>query len=97
MQVIDVQGVDMAYLLSRVEEGETFVLERGGQPIARLVPEPAPKESAEVMARRRTEGFGFLKGKMVVPDDIKTPFAAEIEEMFYGNPNKFSRESSSED
>jgi hypothetical protein len=27
--------------------------------------------------------IGFLKGKIVVPDDIKTPFAAEIEQLFY--------------
>jgi len=29
-------------------------------------------------------GLGY-----VVPDDIKAPFKDEIEEMFYGNPDKF--------
>ncbi len=28
--------------------------------------------------------LGFLRGKFTVPDDIKTPFQEEIEEMFYG-------------
>jgi hypothetical protein len=25
-----------------------------------------------------------MKGRITVPDDIKAPFAAEIDEMFYG-------------
>ena len=41
-----------------------------------IVPErPAPPQ-------RR---IGFMAGEFTVPDDIKTPFAAEIEEMFYGH------------
>ncbi|MNN84961.1 hypothetical protein D3C81_2021790 [compost metagenome] len=28
--------------------------------------------------------IGALKGLYVVPDDIDTPFASEIEDMFYG-------------
>ncbi|MFC5698861.1 hypothetical protein ACFPU0_25385 [Pseudomonas sp. GCM10022186] len=31
-----------------------------------------------------TKRLGALKGVIVVPDDIDTPFTAEIEEMFYG-------------
>jgi hypothetical protein len=33
-------------------------------------------------AKRR---LGFLRGQLTVPDDIKTMFADEIEEMFYGS------------
>jgi hypothetical protein len=29
--------------------------------------------------------IGSMKGQFTVPDDIKTMFAAEIEEMFYGS------------
>jgi hypothetical protein len=29
--------------------------------------------------------IGFMAGKYSVPDDIDAPFAAEIEEMFYGH------------
>jgi hypothetical protein len=29
--------------------------------------------------------IGFMAGKYTVPDDIDTPFAAEIEELFYGH------------
>lgn len=45
---------------------------------------------ARINAAKRTEvvqpkhRLGILKGRIKVPDDIKTPFAAEIEEMFYG-------------
>ena len=41
-----------------------------------LVPELPP------LRRRR---IGFTAGKYTVPHDIKTPFAAEIEELFYGH------------
>ena len=37
-----------------------------------------------------------MKGKCTVPDDIKTPFAAEIEELFYGG-DKFSPENGNEE
>ena len=34
--------------------------------------------------------LGMLDGQFNVPDDFDTMFADEIEEMFYGNPDKFS-------
>jgi hypothetical protein len=47
-----------------------------------------PEEPA--LTERR---LGSLKGQFTVPDDIKTMFAEEIEEMFYGPEalNKFDR------
>ena len=43
--------------------------------------EPLPVAQSATAKRR----FGFLKGQITVPDDIKTMFAEEIEEMFYGD------------
>jgi hypothetical protein len=34
--------------------------------------------------KRGNRRLGFMKGLYTVPNDIKTPFAKEIEEMFYG-------------
>jgi hypothetical protein len=34
--------------------------------------------------------LGLLDGQFRVPDDFDTMFGDEIEEMFYGNPDKFS-------
>jgi hypothetical protein len=41
----------------------------------------------------RHRRIGFMKGQITCPDDIKTMFAEEIEEMFYGPEalNKFDR------
>lgn len=66
-------------LLDRAAKGETIVIAKAGKPYARLL----PLESREETAKRR---IGFMKGQMTVPDDIKTPYADEIEEMFYGKP-----------
>jgi len=42
--------------------------------------EPPPADQCAMQKRR----LGFLNGQHTVPDDIKTMFAEEIEEMFYG-------------
>ena len=65
--------------LARAAKGETITIAKAGKPIAKLVPlDEAPKK---VVQR-----IGFMAGEGVVPDDIKTPFKDEIEEMFYGKP-----------
>ncbi len=88
MQTIDVQETTLDALLLHVADGETIVLERDGSPVASIF--PVKKTSQSGAAPRPESGFGFLKGRFRAPDDIKTPFAAEIEDMFYGNPDKFS-------
>lgn len=64
-------------LLDRAHRGETIILAKAGKPYARLVP-------IEAEAPRPARRIGFMKGEFTLPDDIKTPFADEIEEMFYG-------------
>lgn len=68
-------------LVARAKAGETIIVAKAGEPQARLVPIEEP--AAPV---KRT--FGWLRGRFEVPDDIKTPFKAEIEEMFYGDPDR---------
>jgi hypothetical protein len=46
-----------------------------------LAGEPSPVKRSTTAKRL----IGCMKGKMVVPNDIKTMFADEIEEMFYGD------------
>ena len=70
-------------LIDKVSKGESFIIAKAGKPIGKLVPldEPgAPK-------KRR---IGFMKGMFKTPDDFDTMMADEIEEMFYGNPDKFT-------
>lgn len=72
----------LSRLVDEAENGESFVIAKAGKP--KVLVTQIPVSKAKPKSR-----IGFLKGKITVPDDIKTPFSAEIEEMFYGNPEKF--------
>jgi prevent-host-death family protein len=85
-------------LVDAAERGETTILAKAGRPIAKIVPlnefavQP-PAENAEAptdvddilnsphIDRRR---FGFMKGKIKVPDDFDTMYQDEIIAMFEG-------------
>jgi prevent-host-death family protein len=69
----------LSRLVERAVQGEDIVIAKAGKAKVRLVPVDVREETA----KRR---IGFMKGRMTVPDDIKAPFAEEIEEMFYGKP-----------
>lgn len=58
-------------IIQLIEKGETIIITIKGVPVFRAI--PANKKR-----------IGLLAGMPPVPDDIKTPFAEEIEEMFYG-------------
>lgn len=66
-------------LLERAAKGETIVIAKAGKPYARLL----PLENAARPAKRK---LGFMLGEGAAPDDIKTPFADEIEVLFHGKP-----------
>lgn len=72
----------LSRLLERVSKGETFIIAKAGKPIGKLV----PLDETEAPKKRR---IGFMKGEIVIPDDFDTMMQDEIEEMFYGNPDKF--------
>jgi prevent-host-death family protein len=62
--------------VDEAEKGEPFVIAKAGKPKVKVVRIDAPEKP-----KRR---IGSLRGQIKVPDDIKTPFAKEIEKMFYG-------------
>lgn len=69
----------LSRLLDRAAKGETITIAKAGKPVAKLV--PLDEEPKKVVQR-----IGFMEGEGVIPDDIKTPFKDEIEEIFYGKP-----------
>jgi len=66
-------GGGLSALLDRVATGEEIVLDRGGRPVAKLVPLPA--------APRRP---GRLKGRIAIGSDFDEPLPADIAAAFRG-------------
>ena len=68
----------LSRLVEEAANGESFVIAKAGKPMVKVTrldaPEPKPRRQ-----------FGFLRGKMTIPDDFDTMFEKEIEEMFYGS------------
>ena len=67
----------LSKLIAEAANGEPFIIAKAGKPMVKVVSIDAP-------APNKTRRLGFLKGQFKVPDDIKTMFKDEIEEMFYG-------------
>ena len=82
MQTVNIHEAKthLSRLVSQVANGESFIIAKAGKPVARVVPiEPEVKPKRE---------FGFLAGKYKSPVDFKAFAREEIEEMFFGNPEK---------
>ena len=79
MTTIDLHEAEtnLARLVDRAADGETFVIAKDGKPVVKLVRVDAPPPTA----RRR---IGFLKGQISVPDDFDTMGQEEIIKMFEG-------------
>lgn len=73
----------LSKLVLAAAAGEPFVIARAGKPLVKVV--PVDDEETKPAKRR----LGFLEGRFQVPDDIKAFAREEIEEMFYGSPDKF--------
>ncbi len=67
----------LSRLVDAAAKGEPFVIARAGKPLVKVVPLESEPE------KRALRRIGGLAGQFEVPDDIKTPFKDEIEEMFY--------------
>jgi prevent-host-death family protein len=85
MQTVNIHEAKthLSKLLVQVEAGQSFVIAKAGKPIAQVIP---LSDQGQPKKRR----LGMLADQFKVPDDIKTPFKDEIEEMFYGKPDKFA-------
>ena len=67
----------LSKLIAKAAEGEPFIIAKAGKPMVRV-------SAIESPSRTKSPRIGFMKGQGTVPDDIKTMFKDEIEEMFYG-------------
>ncbi|HQT64251.1 MAG: prevent-host-death protein [Acidocella sp. 20-57-95] len=65
----------LSRLVEAAAKGEGFIIAKAGKPMVKVM----PLEDVKPAAIKR---LGFMKGQISVPDDIKTPFAKDIEEMF---------------
>ncbi len=65
----------LSRLVEAAAKGEPFIIAKAGKPMVKVVP-------LEVEEPRKIQPIGFMKGRISIPDDIKTPFAKDIEELF---------------
>lgn len=77
MQAINIHEAKthLSRLVEQAAAGAEIVIAKAGRPVARLV-----ALDPDAAAPRR---LGVMAGKLVVPDDIDTPFAQDIEVMFH--------------
>lgn len=69
----------LSRLIDKAVKGEPFIIAKAGKALVMVTAlEEAPKKAVQ--------RIGFMEGEGVIPDDIKTPFKDEIEDMFYGKP-----------
>ncbi len=72
----------LSSLVEKAAKGEPFIIAKAGKPMVKVV-------AIEEEPKRPIQRIGFMEGQFEVPDDFDTMFQKEIEEMFYGNPEKF--------
>jgi antitoxin (DNA-binding transcriptional repressor) of toxin-antitoxin stability system len=72
---------NLSKLIANAVKGQPFIIAKAGKPLVKV--EALVAEDGPAITDR---GLGSLRGKIIVPDDIKTPFADDIHEMFYGKP-----------
>jgi len=69
----------LSKLIAKAAQGEPFIIAKAGKPMVKVMAIDAP-------VKKKVRRIGFGDGKSKIPDDIKTMFKDEIEEMFYGKP-----------
>jgi prevent-host-death family protein len=70
----------LSRLVDEAARGEPFVIAKAGKPMVKVVPVDAPEE------RQKAPRYGFLKGRISVPDDFDTYMQDEIIAMFEDGP-----------
>lgn len=64
----------LSKLVEKAAKGEPFIIAKAGKPLVKVVP---------IEAKKKPKRFGFLKGKIHVPDDFNE-MDEEIARLFYG-------------
>ena len=77
LNLSDVKSQLSTLIANVVEKGESYVIARNGQPVARLVP-------FERSVKRPRIGFMQGRGKVNVPDNFNALHRKEIEDLFDG-------------
>ncbi len=76
---------DLIYYLQKVEAGETFVITRGGEPVAEIKPVAADgKPAAPKPKRKKLRPYGLAKGEFVEAPDFDDPLPEEFLRHFTG-------------
>ena len=78
---------DLSHYLSKVEEGETLVITRNGQPIAEIRPAVTPMEAegtAPKPRKKQLRPYGLAKGEFVESPDFDDPLPEEFMRYFAG-------------
>jgi len=65
---------NLSKLVDQASKGAAFVIARAGKPLVKVT----------AISDEPVKRIGMLEGQIVVPDDIDSPFAADIEAMFCG-------------
>jgi prevent-host-death family protein len=83
MQTVNIHEAKthLSRLIEKAVAGEPFIIAKAGKPMVRVAAIEEVKESP----RRK---LGFLKGQFKTPKDFKAFARDEIDEMFFGNPDK---------
>lgn len=63
----------LSRLVEQAAKGKEFVIAKAGKPMVRVIPLVPPP------ARRV---LGGLKGRYAIPDDVKKPFAQDVDDLF---------------
>ncbi len=79
MKTIDIQEakIDLARLVEAAAKGESFIIEKDGQPMVTVV-------GFEAVTEQKSTRLDFLKGQIVVPDDFDILGNEEIAALFGG-------------
>jgi prevent-host-death family protein len=72
----------LSRLIEKAVAGEPFIIAKAGKPMVQV--------TAISEIKRPPRQFGFLKGQFKSPKDFKAFARKEIDEMFYGNPDKLT-------
>lgn len=65
----------LSRLVEKAANGESFIIAKAGKPMVKVVPLDAPEPS-------KVKRFGFMAGKIAVPDDFDRMAETEIATMF---------------
>jgi prevent-host-death family protein len=71
----------LSRLVEEAAQGEPFIIAKAGKPMVKVL----RIDAAEKKGKRK---LGRLEGMYTIPENFKSMFAPEIEEMFFGKDAK---------